>query len=157
MRCRWLPGTLDDMTTPVGRYQDHEPSAQHSGAWRALPTLPEVAYVLVILAIAVWGFTSGSSASTAFILLAVLLTVPMGVPVLVGYYMDFALLGLVPGANPDHSSGVTECTAGGTCHGWSTGDPAPWFIDATHVIGILALTAAAVLNVVLLRVLRTRR
>lgn len=50
-----------------------------------------------------------------------------------GYYLVYGLLALVPGANPSIS---TE-TSGGT---------APWFEVTTTVLGILALTLAAILN-----------
>ena len=103
------------------------------------------AYVLTVAAIATVGFTTES---TAAILLAALLALPTGVPAVIGFYLAYGLLALVPGASPGTSSGSVTCTPDGDCHGSSTGDPPTWFLVATEAIGILALTTAALVNVV---------
>jgi hypothetical protein len=119
--------------------------------WR----LVAVAYVVVVAAVATVGFTTES---TAMILLAGLLALPTSVPAVIGYYVVYGLLAQVPGANPDSSSGSMSCSSAGDCQGSSTGDLAPWFAVTTEVVGILALTAAALLNVVLVGwLLRGRR
>ena len=116
--------------------------------------LVPVAYVVIVAAVAVIGFTTGS---TAVILLAGLLALPASVPAVIGYYVVYGLLAQVPGANPDSSSGSASCTASGECHGSSTGDLATWFVLVTDTVGVLALTLAAVLNVALARLLWRRR
>jgi hypothetical protein len=108
------------------------------------------AYVATVAAIATIGFTAGS---TAAILLAGLLALPASVPAIIGYYIVYGLLAQVPGANPDTGSGYEACTPIGECDGSSTGDLATWFVVTAGVVGILALTVAALLNVVLVRVL----
>jgi hypothetical protein len=110
--------------------------------------LPEATYVLTIAGVATWGFVTDS---TVAILGAVALSLPAGLPALVGYYLAYGFLALVPGANPDTGTGSASCSPDGTCQGSSTGDLAPWFVHATDVIGVLALTAGALLNVALLR------
>ncbi|GAA4701105.1 hypothetical protein [Nocardioides conyzicola] len=112
------------------------------------------AYVVVVATVATVGFTTGS---TAGILIAAALSLPASVPAIVGYYLVYGLLALVPGANPDSSTGSMSCTAEGVCSGSSNGDLATWFVVATDAVGIVALTAAAVLNVVLLRMVRRGR
>lgn len=116
--------------------------------------VPESTYVLAVAVIATWGFTTESTVS---ILLAVLLALPTGAPALIGYYMAYGLLAQVPGANPSSSSGSAGCSADGVCHESSTGDAAVWLTHTTELLGILALTAAAVLNLVFLRILVARR
>jgi hypothetical protein len=109
-----------------------------------------VAYVATVAAVAAIGFTAGS---TAAILLAGLLALPAGVPAIIGYYVVYGVLAQVPGANPDGSSGYEACTPGGECDGSSTGDLATWFVVTTGVVGVLALTVAALLDVALVRML----
>jgi hypothetical protein len=87
-----------------------------------------IAYVVTVAAIATFGFTTES---TAGILLAAALALPSGVPALIGYYLAYGLLTQLPG-----------------------GDAASWFVPATEAVGVLALTVAALLNVVVLRSLR---
>ena len=106
-------------------------------------------YVLCV-AVAAWGFYT---ATTATILLAALLALPAGGPALVGYYMAYGLLAGVSGANPEVDSSGGRCTASGGCESFSTGEPAEWFLHTMDLVGVLALTTAAVLNVVLLRML----
>ena len=103
------------------------------------------AYVLTVAAVATVGFVAES---TAVILLAALLSLPVSVIALPGYYVAYGLLTLVPGANPSTSSGAGACNANGVDCDWSsTGDPASWFQVATSVLGVIALTCAAMLNV----------
>jgi hypothetical protein len=118
------------------------------------PTLREAAYLLVVVGLAAWGFVAGS---TATILLAVLLALPAGPVALVGYYVAYGVLALVPGANPDTSSGSATCSPSGACQVSTTGDLATWFAVSTDVIAVLLVTAAAVANVVLLRLVISRR
>jgi hypothetical protein len=121
------------------------------------PTLAGWIYVLSVAAVSTIGFTTGS---TPTILLAALLALPSSVVAIPGYYIVYGLLALVPGANPSSSTGSGSCTPNGDCQVSTTGDLAAWFTFATEAIGILALTAAALLNAVVLRnliaALRTR-
>jgi hypothetical protein len=118
------------------------------------PTRLETAYLLAVGGLATWGFASGS---TATILLTVLLALPAGPAALVGFYLAYGVLALVPGANPDANSGSATCSPGGPCQVSSTGDLATWFALSTDVIAVLLLTAAAVVNVALLRFVISRR
>jgi hypothetical protein len=121
------------------------------------PTLAGWIYVLGVAALSTLGFTTGS---TPTILLAALLALPSSVVAIPAYYIVYGLLALVPGANPSSSTGSGSCTPSGDCQVSTTGDLAGWFTFATEAIGILALTAAALLNAVVLRnliaALRTR-
>ena len=118
------------------------------------PTRLEGAYVLAVAGLATWGFAAGS---TAMILLTVLLALPAGPAALVGYYVAYGVLALVPGANPDTNSGSATCSPSGACRGSTTGDLATWFALSTDVIAVLLLTAAALVNVVLFRLVISRR
>lgn len=101
------------------------------------------------------GFLEGSPWP---ILVAAVLAVPASLATLPCYYLLFGLLALVPGANPSSSSGSgTSAPDGSTVTSVVTGMPAPWFTVTTHILGVLALTCAALLNVLLLRALRARR
>jgi hypothetical protein len=134
-----------------------EPTARRR--WRSgFRILLESAYVLSVAAVAAWGFIAGT---TAVILTAVALSLPTGLPALVGYYMVYGLLAQVPGANPSTFTGSFSCSPDGSCEGSTTGDLAPWFADTTVAVGVIALTAAALVNVAVLRFvtskLRARR
>lgn len=118
------------------------------------PTRPEAAYLLAVAGLATWGFAAGS---TATILFTVLLALPAGAAALVGYYVAYGVLALVPGANPDTNSGSSTCSRSGVCQVSTTGDLATWFALSTDVIAVLLLTAAAVVNVVLFRLVISRR
>jgi hypothetical protein len=73
-------------------------------------------------------------------------------------YVVYGVLALIPGANPSSSTGSSSSDAyGSTLTTVTTGTPAAWFTVTTHVLGILALTAAAFLNVLLFRALAARR
>lgn len=110
--------------------------------------------MIVVAVVATCGFATGS---TALILLATLLALPTGVVTLVGYYLAYGLLALVPGANPSTATGSWSCTADNVCHGTSAGELATWFAVTTTLLGILAPIVAATINVVLLRLVSRRR
>ncbi|HEU5037223.1 MAG TPA: hypothetical protein VFT70_09460 [Nocardioides sp.] len=111
------------------------------------------AYVATVTGLAALGFAGDS---TAVILLAAALTLPSGVPAVVGYYVAYGLLALAPGANPSVSTG-TSCNSIG-CVSSLTGGPAPWFAVTTDLLGVVALAGAALVQVLLVRlVLRGRR
>lgn len=112
------------------------------------------AYVLVVLVVASVGFLTGS---TAAILVAALLAVPSSVAGVPAYYVAYGLLAQVPGANPSSSSGSATCPSSGECTTSTSGDLAGWFAVTTDMLGILALTAAALLNVLLLQALLAAR
>jgi hypothetical protein len=134
--------------------EDHERRSARDRGLTRRPTLPEAAYLLAVAGLATWGFTTGS---TVAILVTVLLALPAGPAALVGYYVAYGVLALVPGANPDTNSGSATCSPNGDCQVSTTGDLATWFAISTDVIAVLLLTAAAVGNVVLLRLVTTRR
>jgi hypothetical protein len=115
---------------------------------RLRPTLAEWAYVLTVAVVSTFGFTTES---TAAILLAAFLALPSSVPAVIGYYIAYGLLAQIPGANPSSSTGSGSCSADGDCQTSTTGDAALWFTITTDVVGVLALTGAALLNVVVLR------
>jgi len=98
-------------------------------------TLAATAYVLAVAVLATCGFASGS---TALILAAFALTLPTGVPAVVGYYVAYGLLAQVPGANPP------------------SGELATWFATTAAVLGVLVPSAAALTNLLLLRLLLRR-
>ena len=116
--------------------------------------LAEIMYVLGVAAVAAWGFYTDT---TATILLAVLLALPAGGPALVGYYMAYGMLSQVAGANPDVARSGGRCTPSGGCESITMGEPAEWFLHTMDLVGVLALTTAAVLNVVVLRKLNAMR
>ena len=95
-------------------------------------------YVVAVAVIAAVGFTEQS---TWPILFATMLAVPASIVAVPCYYLVYGFLALIPGANPSSSSGT----------------PAAWFTVTTFVLGILALTVAAFVNVLLLRFLAARR
>lgn len=106
------------------------------------------AYVLVVAVVAGVGF---ATSSTETILLAAAISLPASVIAIPAYYLSYGLLAQVPGANPSQSTGSVTCDSSGACHGVTSGDPAAWFTCTTEVLGTVALVAAAVLNLVLLR------
>jgi hypothetical protein len=119
------------------------------------PTLRSSIYVVVVTLIATVGFVQGSPWP---ILLAGLLALPFSLVALPGYYLLYAVLALIPGANPSSNSGGETVSADGTViSSTSTGLPSAWFLNSTQVLGVLALTAAAVLNVLLVRMVLARR
>jgi hypothetical protein len=126
-------------------------STLRRGRWL---TLGASIYVLVVAATAGVGFITES---TQTILVAALLALPASIVALPGYYVIYGILALVPGANPSNSSGSGSCAPDETCHESATGDPAAWFSISADALGVLALSGAAVLNVVVLRLLIARR
>ena len=118
-------------------------------------TVRSTLYVLAVAVIAAVGFTEQSPWP---ILFAALLAVPASMVVVPCYYLVYGFLALIPGANPSSNSGsVTFAPDGRTLTTVSTGMPAAWFTITTLVLGILALTAAAFVNVLLVRALSARR
>jgi hypothetical protein len=112
-------------------------------------------YVVAVAVIAAVGFTEQS---TWPILFAALLAVPASIVAVPCYYLVYGLLALIPGANPSSNSGFeTFAPDGRMLTTVSTGMPAAWFTLTTLVLGILALTVAAFVNVLLLRALAARR
>lgn len=118
------------------------------------PTLGASIYVLVVAVTAAVGFITET---TQTILVAALLALPASIVALPGYYLIYGILALVPGANPSNSSGSGSCAPDGSCHESATGDPAAWFSISADALGVLSLGGAAVLNVVVLRLLISRR
>jgi hypothetical protein len=118
------------------------------------PGWVEAAYLLTVATIATCGFALDS---TVTVLVALLLALPTSVAATIGYYVIYGLLAMLPGANLSSSSGAGSCSSGGDCHTGAAGDPAAWFTVTTDVIAVLALTGAALLNLVLYRKLAERR
>jgi hypothetical protein len=118
-------------------------------------TARSLIYVVAVALIAAVGFTEESPWP---ILLAALLAIPASIVALPGYYVVYGVLALIPGANPSSSTGTeTFAPDGNTLTSVTTGTPAAWFTITTHLLGILSLTVAALLNVLLLRALAARR
>lgn len=112
-------------------------------------------YVVVLTLIATVGVTERSP---WLVVLAGLLTLPASIVALPGYYLAYGVLALVPGANPSSSSSfATVAPDGRTLTTVTTGMPADWFTTTTLVLGILTVTVAALVNVLLLRALASRR
>jgi hypothetical protein len=112
-------------------------------------------YVVAVAVIAAVGFTERSAWP---ILFAALLAVPASFVAVPCYYLVYGFLALIPGANPSSNSGsATFAPDGRMLTTVSTGMPAAWFKLTTLVLGILALTVAAFVNVLLLRALAARR
>jgi hypothetical protein len=132
----------------MGRVADAARQVSPSG-W-----LVGLAYAIGVAVIAAVGFAGDS---TSAILVAAFLSLPASVIAIPGFYLAYGVLALVPGANPNESSGSGSCTKDGACSVSTTGDLAPWFQVTTDVLGVLALTCAALLNLLALRMLITRR
>ena len=91
-------------------------------------------------------------------MLAALLAAPASIVTLPCYYIAYGVLALIPGANPSSNTrSETVAVDGRTLTSVSTGMPAAWFTITTFVLGILTLTVAAFVNVLLLRALAERR
>jgi hypothetical protein len=124
-------------------------------ARRVRPTARSAAYIVIICALATWGFVVQSPWP---IVLAALLALPASLIALPCYYLAYGLLALFPGASPSSASGFGTAAADGTTSSSSsTGSAAGWFTATTHALGIIALTAAAILNVLLVRAFIARR
>jgi hypothetical protein len=119
------------------------------------PTLRSATYVVVVALSATAGFLEESPWP---ILLAGLLTLPSSIVALPCYYLGYGVLALVPGANPSSNSGSVLTAPDGTeISSVMTGAPAAWFTITTTCLGILTVTVAAVLDVMILRALAARR
>ena len=66
------------------------------------PSPVALAYLAVVAVPATVGFVLGEA---WLVLTAVVLTIPASVVALPAYYLGYGLLALVPGTNPDHSTG----------------------------------------------------
>ena len=112
-------------------------------------------YVVAVALLATVGFIGESPWP---IVLAAVLALPASIVALPSYYVVYGVLALIPGANPSSSSGsVTSAADGRILTSVVTGTPAVWFTITTQILGILALSLAAVVNVLLLRALAARR
>jgi hypothetical protein len=119
------------------------------------PTVRSSLYVAAVAVIAAVGFTAQSPSP---ILLAALLTAPASIVAVPCYYLAYGFLAMVPGAQPSSSSeSATFSPDGRILTSVSAGMPAAWFTTTTLALGILALTVAALVNVLLLRALAARR
>lgn len=119
------------------------------------PTWRSATYVTVVAATATVGFVEGSPWP---ILLAVLLTLPVSIVTVPCYYIVYGLLAQVPGANPSINTRVeTQAGHGGPVSSVTTGMRATWFVITTETLGVAALTLAALVNVLALQLLLSRR
>ena len=138
-----------------GHLYRHDPVMKRWRVPSARLTPRSSVYVAAVALVAAVGFIEQSPWP---IVVAVLLALPASIVTLPCYYVVYGVLALIPGANPSSSTGSSSSDAyGNTLTTVTTGAPAAWFTLATHVLGILALTAAAFLNVLLLRALAARR
>ncbi len=114
----------------------------------------EAAYVV---AVAVTAATGMLTRTPWLVLFAVVVSLPFGLVAIVGYYVGYGLLALVPGANPSFSSGSGTVGPDGATVWSSTGGQAGWFVVLTGALAITLISVAACANVVLLRaVVRNR-
>jgi len=142
----WAAGVIDS-----GRQNRDDPVVNIQGVPSARLTVRSSPYVVAVSLIAAVGFTEQSP-------WPILLAVPASVVALPCYYLAYGFLALIPGAKPSSSSGsATFAPDGHMLTSVSTGMPAAWFTITTFVLGILTLTVAAFLNVLLLRALAARR
>ncbi len=118
-------------------------------------TARSATYVAVVAASAALGLVG----HTAWpVLLAAAISLPASVVALPGYYLAYGLLALIPGANPSNGSGSASVDAGGHLVSSAVGGTqAAWFTIATLVLGVVLLTAGAVVDVLLVRALAARR
>jgi len=138
-----------------GHLYRHDPVMRRWRVPSARLTPRSLIYVAAVALVAAVGFIEQSPWP---IVVAALLALPASIVTLPCYYLAYGLLALIPGANPSSNSGSSSSDAyGNTLATVTAGTPAAWFTLATHVLGILALTAAALLNVLLLRALAARR
>jgi hypothetical protein len=127
-----------------------------------IPAVPNVRltarpplYVVAVASIAAVGFTEQSPWP---ILLAAILAVPASIVAVPCYYLAYGFLALIPGAKPSSVSySATFAPDGAGLHPSVLGMPAAWFTITALVLGILALTVAAFVNVLLLRAVSARR
>jgi hypothetical protein len=109
-----------------------------------------------VTGLATAGFVSGSPGP---IVLAAVLALPASIVAIPCYYLVYGLLALGTDANPSSSSGSGSgsSAAGGGSTTVTADDTATWFAVTTHVVGVLALVVAALLNVLLVRAVLSRR
>ncbi len=119
------------------------------------PTWSSATYVAVVAACAALGLVG----HTAWpVLLAAAISLPAAIVTLPGYYVVYGLLALIPGATPSSSSGSGSADAGvHLLSSVTTGARATWFTVTAPVLGVLLLTAGAVVNVLLVRTLIAHR
>jgi hypothetical protein len=140
---------------PVAFPAGHDAGVGHITFLGARPTWRSTTYLAAVAGLATVGFVSGSPEP---IVLAALLALPASIVAVPCFYLVYGLLALVTGANPSSSSGSGSSAApGDTSTTVTTDDMATWFAVTTHVLGVLALAAAAAVNVLLVRTVLSRR
>ena len=140
---------------PVAFPAGHDAGVGHVTFPSARPTWRSSTYLAAVAILATAGFVQGSPGP---IVLAALLALPASIVAVPCYYLVYGLLALVTGANPSSSSGSgSSSSAGGSSTTVTTDDMATWFAVTTHVLGVLALTVAAAVNVLLVRAVVSRR
>jgi hypothetical protein len=137
-----------------GRQNRDDPVVKIPGVPSVRLTLRSLTYVVAASLIAAVGFTEQSPWP---ILLAALLTVPASLVAVPCYYFAYGVLALIPGANPSSNSSSTTFAPDGSMVTVITGMPAAWFTITTFALGILTLTIAAYVNVLLFRAVAARR
>ena len=140
---------------PVAFPAGHDAGVGHVTFPSARPTWRSTTYLAAVAGLATAGFVQGSPAP---IVLAAVLALPASIVAVPCYYLVYGLLALVTGANSSSSSGSgSSSSAGGSSTTVTTDDMATWFAVTTHVLGVLALTVAAAVNVLLVRAVVSRR
>ena len=140
---------------PVAFPAGHDAGVGHVTFPSARPTWRSTTYLAAVAGLATAGFVQGSPGP---IVLAAVLALPASIAAVPCYYLVYGLLALVTGANPSSSSGSgSSSSAGGSSTTVTTDDVATWFAVTTHVLGVLALTVAAAVNVLLVRAVMSRR
>jgi hypothetical protein len=142
---------------PVAFPAGHDAGVGHVTFPSARPTWRSTTYLAAVAGLATAGFVQGSPGP---IVLAAALALPASIVAVPCYYLVYGLLALVTGANPSSSSGSGSSSSAGpgdTSTTVTTDDMATWFALTTHVLGVLALTVAAAVNVLLVRAVVSRR
>ena len=145
------------MTARLHSLTRHDAGVGHVTFPSARPTWRSTTYLAAVAALATVGFVQGSPGP---IVLAAVLALPASIVAVPCYYLVYGLLALVTGANPSSSSGSgsgSSATADGASTTVTGDDTATWFAVTTHVLGVLALVAAAALNVLLVQAVLSRR
>ena len=139
---------------PVAFPAGHDAGVGHVTFPSARPTWRSTTYLAAVGGLATAGFVQDSPGP---IVLAAVLALPSSIVAVPCYYLVYGLLALVTGANPSSSSGSGSSAADGSSTTVTTDDTATWFAVTTHVLGVLALVAAAALNVLLVQAVLSRR
>ena len=140
---------------PVAFPPGHDAGVGHVTFPSARPTWRSTTYLAAVAGLATAGFVQDSPGP---IVLAAVLALPSSIVAVPCYYLVYGLLALATGANPSSSSGSGSSAApGDTSTTVTTDDMATWFAVTTHVLGVLALVAAASLNVLLVQAVLSRR